>query len=64
MKRAEQSSPNDKVREAFGARLTEFERHRKELVAMLRNEYERRPKPKPFDEKKSWDHLSVCPGTI
>jgi hypothetical protein len=35
-------------------RLAEFDKHRKKLLDMLRNEYERGPKSKTFDADKAW----------
>jgi hypothetical protein len=40
------------------ARLVEFDKHKKTLLDKLRNEYERGPKFKPFDEDKAWCSLT------
>jgi hypothetical protein len=48
----------EKVVEAeIAAHLTAFERHRKELLDLLRDVYERRSQTKPFDENYSWRNL-------
>ena len=40
------------------ARLAAFNKHKQELLDLLRKEYERGPKPKPFDEEKAWRSLT------
>ncbi len=40
------------------ARIAEFDKHKKTLLGMLRNQYERGPKSNPFDEDKAWRSLT------
>lgn len=40
------------------ARLAEFSQHKKNLLDMLRDAYERGPKSKPFDAEKAWLRLT------
>jgi len=40
------------------ARLAEFDKHKETLLGILRKEYERRPKSKPFDKDKAWRSLT------
>lgn len=47
---------NDRASE-FDKRLTAFAQHKDELIAMLREAYERGPKTKPFDQERAWRHL-------
>ena len=46
------------VEAEIAAREANFERHKKELLDLLRKVYERGPKAKPFDENSAWQHLS------
>ena len=46
------------VEAEIAARETNFKRHKKELLDLLRKVYERGPKAEPFDENNAWRHLS------
>jgi hypothetical protein len=39
-------------------RPLEFDHHKEALLTMLRDAYDRGPKSEPFDEPKSWIHLT------
>jgi hypothetical protein len=60
MSNSEEPAPNTKA-EAIKASneegLTAFDRHKKELLDMLRDVCERKPKTKPFDADNSWRSL-------
>jgi hypothetical protein len=47
-----------RVNAAIEAGLVEFDRHKKELLTILRDAYDRGLKPEPFDEDKTWSHLT------
>jgi hypothetical protein len=44
------------------ARLAAFNKHKQELLGLLRKEYERGPKLKPFDEEGAWRSLTGLAG--
>jgi hypothetical protein len=44
------------------AKLAAFNKHKLEILALLRKEYERGPKIKPFDEERAWRSLTVLAG--
>jgi hypothetical protein len=53
-------SASEKAVEAkIAARKANFERHKKKLLKLLRELYERSPKTKPFDENNAWRDLKV-----
>ena len=43
-------------------RLAEVDKHKKDILDMLRNEYERDPKSKPFDGDKAWRYITGLAG--
>jgi hypothetical protein len=45
------------VEAEIAAHETNFERHKDELLDLLRKVYERSPKTKPFDANNAWRHL-------
>jgi hypothetical protein len=57
MSEAEEPFPSAKVHAAIKARLTAFDRHKKELLSILCNEYERQTKGRPFDKRDAWRRL-------
>ena len=46
------------VKASIDEGLKAFERHKKELLNVLSNAYERGPKSEPFDADKTWRHLT------
>jgi hypothetical protein len=44
-------------------RLATFAKHRKSLISILREQYERGPRTKPFDEKDAWQGLKFIAWT-
>jgi hypothetical protein len=44
------------------ARLAAFNKHKQELLGLLRKEYERGPKLKSFDEERAWHSLTGLAG--
>ncbi len=46
------------VEAEIAAHETNFERHKDELLDLLRKVYERSPKTKPFDANNAWRHLT------
>ena len=44
------------------ARLAAFNKHKQELLGLLRKEYERGPKLKSFDEERAWHSLAGLAG--
>jgi hypothetical protein len=48
----------------FKAEFAEFEQHKKHLIDMLRMEYDRGPKSKPFDDRGAWHSLRGAAGWI
>ena len=47
-----------RVNAAIEAGLVEFDHHRESLLTILRDAYDRGVKSEPFDEDKSWSHLT------
>ena len=62
MSNAEKAAPSAKekaVEAETAARKTNFERHKKELLDLLRKVYERERNTKPFDTHGAWRHLRI-----
>jgi hypothetical protein len=44
---------------AIAERLTAFDRHKDDLLAILKEVCDRKPKTKPFDADKSWRYVRL-----
>jgi hypothetical protein len=53
----------DAVKAAIKVDLTAFDRHKEDLLTILRNDHERGPKAEPFDPNRSWRGLTSLAGT-
>jgi hypothetical protein len=49
----------DAIKASIDAHLDAFERHKEDLLAVLRMAYERSPKTQPFDSNQSWQRLTT-----
>jgi hypothetical protein len=50
------------VKAAIDAGVTAFETHKEKLLPILREAYERGTKSEPFDENRTWRHLTFLAG--